>query len=163
MRHAAAAGATVVATGESAAVATMIATGEAAALATARRDALSVDVGDYTGNMSIGRELGMDASMHDANMSLLALTEPAEYLALKNADLGEIKGNLEEQFKTTFTKYWATGMSQTKAKELATRVCENLQQSLMDLHDERFPSNAGAVQMKAFKKNAAHEKLKGQV
>ena len=134
-----------------------------AALATARRIGLGVEVGDYTGNMSIGRELGMDASMHDANMSLLALTEPAEYLALKNADLDEIKTNLEDQFKTTFSKYWATGMSQSKAKELATRVCENLQQSLMDLHDERFPSNAGAVQMKAFKKNAAHEKLKGQV
>ena len=105
----------------------------------------------------------MDASMHDANMSLLALTEPAEYLALKNADLGEIKVNLEDQFKTTFAKYWATGMSQSKAKELATRVCENLQKSLMDLHDERFPSNAGAVQMKAFKKQADHDKLKGQV
>ena len=113
--------------------------------------------------MSIGRELGMDASMHDAQMSLLALTEPTEYLALKNADLEEIKANLETQFKNTFAKYWATGMSQAKAKELATRVCENLQKSLMDLHDERFPSNAGAVQMKAFKKKAAHDKLKGQV
>jgi hypothetical protein len=135
----------------------------ATALKAARDTALKVDVGDYTGNMSIGRELGMDASMHDANMSLLAITEPAEYLALKNADLDEIKTNLEDQFKTTFSKYWATGMSQSKAKELATRVCENLQNSLMDLHDERFPSNAGAVQMKAFKKQAAHDKLKGQV
>jgi len=33
----------------------------------------------------------------------------------------------------------------------------------MDLHNEQFPSNAGAVQMKAFKKKAANEKLKGQV
>ena len=111
--------------------------------------------------MEIGRELGMDSSMHDAQMSLLALTEPTEYLALKNADLAEIKTNLENQFKTTFAKYWATGMSQSKAKALATRVCENLQKSLMD--DERFPSNAGAVNMKAFKKKAAHDKLKGQV
>ena len=135
----------------------------AASLKTSRDTALGVEVGDHTGNMEIGRELGMDSSMHDAQMSLLALTEPTEYLALKNADLAEIKTNLENQFKTTFAKYWATGMSQNKAKELATRVCENLQKSLMDLHDERFPSNAGAVQMKAFKKKAAHDKLKGQV
>ena len=133
-----------------------------AALTKSRAESLKVEVGDYTGNMSIGRELGMDASMHDAQMSLLVLTEPTEYLTLKNEDLGEIKTNLETQFKATFAKYWATGMSQSKAKELATRVCENLQKSLMDLHDERFPSNAGAVQMKAFKKKAAHEKLKGQ-
>ena len=133
------------------------------ALKGARDSSLKVEVGDHTGNMEIGRELGMDSSMHDAQMSLLALTEPTEYLALKNADLAEIKTNLETQFKTTFAKYWATGMSQSKAKALATRVCENLQKSLMDLHDERFPSNAGAVNMKAFKKKAANDKLKGQV
>ena len=135
----------------------------ATALKGARDTALKVDVGDYTGNMEIGRELGMDASIHDAQMSLLALTEPAEYLKLKNDDLALVKTNLQNQFKDTFAKYWATGMSQSKAKALATRVCENLQKSLMDLHDERFPSNAGAVNMKAFKKQAAHDKLKGQV
>ena len=128
-----------------------------------RNTDVAVNVGNYTGNMEIGRELGMDASIHDAQMSLLALTEPAEYLALKNADLASVKENLQTQFKDTFQKYWATGMSQSKAKALATRVCENLQKSLMDLHDERFPSNAGAVNMKAFKKQAAHDKLKGQV
>ena len=133
------------------------------ALAEKRSTDIDVTVGNFTGNMEIGRELGMDASMHDANMSLLALTEPAEYLALKNADLKAIKTDLTNQFKTTFAKYWATGMSQSKARELATRVCENLQKSLMDLHHEQFPSNAGAVQMKAFKKKAANEKLKGQV
>ena len=133
------------------------------AIAATRQADLAVSVGNYTGNMEIGRELGMDASIHDAQMSLLALTEPAEYLQLKNDDHGLIKTNLQNQFQETFAKYWATGMSQSKAKALATRVCENLQKSLMDLHDERFPSNAGAVNMKAFKKQAAHDKLKGQV
>ena len=66
------------------------------ALKGARDDSLKVEVGDHTGNMEIGRELGMDSSMHDAQMSLLALTEPTEYLALKNADLAEIKTNLEK-------------------------------------------------------------------
>ena len=54
-------------------------------------------------------------------------------------------------------------MSQSKSKALATRVCENLQKSLMDLHDEQFPSNAGAFNMKAFKKAAKVDKLKGVV
>ena len=46
----------------------------------------------------------MDASQHDAKMTLLALTEPVEYLALKNADLDEFKTNLDAQFKKTFAK-----------------------------------------------------------
>ena len=133
------------------------------AIAATRQADLAVSVGNYTGNMEIGRELGMDASIHDAQMSLLALTEPAEFLKLKNDDLALVKTNLQNQFKETFQKYWATGMSQSKAEALATRVCENLQKSLMDQHNERFPSNAGAVNMKAFKKQAAHDKLKGQV
>ena len=103
----------------------------------------------------------MDASQHDAKMTLLALTEPVEYFALKNADLDEFKTNLDAQFKKTFVKYWATGMTQSKSMALAARVCENLQKSLMDLHEERIPSNAGAINMKAFKKAAKADKLKG--
>ena len=126
-----------------------------------RVDDLTVAVKEQTNNMDISRELGMDASMHKAEMNLLAITEPEEYQRLKKADLVTIKTNLDSQFNLTFAKYWATGMRQPEAKALATKVCENLQNSLMDIHYEDFPPSSDTVKMKAFTKKAHNEKLKG--
>jgi hypothetical protein len=123
---------------------------------------MDVTVKNHTQNLEVSRELGLDAELHEADMKLLALTAPVEYNNLKRADLETIKTALVTAFDSAFKSYWASGMSQTRARDLSMAIVKNLRIGLMSTHHEQFPSGASVIEEKANRK-AAKAARQGQL
>ena len=110
---------------------------------------LAVPMGVGNVPIDILSELGINRAEKIFDQRTLALTEPAKYKTLRQAQYVKLKTAVEEAYTKTMTELKASGLPSASVQQLAINAASNTYQSQNAILEADFPSGSTAIAMQA--------------